>query len=98
MALLYLSNPEQRCYILSATREEHVASVYDVVLATEKLKERILSRLRQDSRIPALEDIVTAAEGALDRGYIWSVSDLHAQLEQEVQVRIHTLSIAALIV
>ncbi|RMJ15839.1 hypothetical protein CDV36_004480 [Fusarium kuroshium] len=85
VALLYLSNPEQRCYILSAAREEHVASVYDIVLATEMLKDRILNRLRQDSRLSALEDIVTAAEEALDGGYVWSVSDLHVQLEQAVQ-------------
>ncbi|KAJ3456465.1 hypothetical protein MRS44_016488 [Fusarium solani] len=71
VALSYLSNPEQRCHVHSAAGEEHVASAYDVVLAIETLKDRILNHLRQGPRIPALDDIATAAEEVLDGGYIW---------------------------
>ncbi|RSM19535.1 hypothetical protein CDV31_001695 [Fusarium ambrosium] len=85
VVLLYLSNPKQQCYILSAAGEEHVASVYDVVLAAGKLRDRILHRLGQNPRIPGLDDILTAAEEVLDSGYAWSVSDLHIFLEQAVQ-------------
>lgn len=93
VALLYLSNPRERCYILSANREEHVASVYDVVLVAEKLKDMILDRLHQDPSISALDDIVMAAEEALSSGYIWSVSDFHLHLEQAVQVSTIVLSV-----
>ncbi|KAI8654175.1 hypothetical protein NCS56_01374100 [Fusarium sp. Ph1] len=88
VALSYLSNSEQRCHIQSAAGEEHVASAYDVMLAIETLKDRILNRLRQGPKIPALENIVTAAEEVLDGGYIWSVSDFHIHLQKAVQNQI----------
>jgi hypothetical protein len=68
-----------------------VASAYDVVLAIETLKDRILNHLRQGPRIPALDDIATAAEEVLDGGYIWSVSDFHTHLQKAVQVSTDTL-------
>lgn len=94
MALLYLSNPEQRCQIYSASGEGHVASANDIMLAIETLKDRILSRLRQGPRIPGLDDIVTAAEEVLDGSYVWSVSDFHIHLQKAVQVSTNILFLA----
>ncbi|EEU35561.1 uncharacterized protein NECHADRAFT_86783 [Fusarium vanettenii 77-13-4] len=84
VALLYLSNPEQRCHIRSAADEEHVVSVYDIVLVIETLKNRILNHLRQDRETPIPDEIVTTAEEALDGGYIWSVTDFHIHLQKAV--------------
>ncbi|KAM6513570.1 hypothetical protein FALCPG4_015962 [Fusarium falciforme] len=85
VTLLYLSNPQHRCHVRSAAGEDHMASICDVVLAAEKLKDRILDRLRRDPSISVLDDIVTTAEEALSSGYVWSVSDFHLHLEQAVQ-------------
>ncbi|KAI8652547.1 hypothetical protein NCS57_01319000 [Fusarium keratoplasticum] len=85
VALLYLGNPEQRCYLITGDGEEHVASARNVVLAAEKMKGRILDRLRHHLSLTALDGIVRAVEEVLDGGYVWSVSDLHICLEQAVQ-------------
>ncbi|RSL72943.1 hypothetical protein CEP53_000943 [Fusarium sp. AF-6] len=85
VALLYLGNPEQRCHLIARDGEEHVASAHNVVLTAEKMKDKILDRLRQHPSITALDGIVKAVEEVLDGGYIWSVSDLHIYLEKAVQ-------------
>lgn len=84
--------------MITVDGQEHVASVRDVMLATETMRDRILDRLRQHPNITGLDGIVKAVEEVLDGGYIWSMSDLHICLEQAVQVRTNTPSIAALMV
>ncbi|UPK95386.1 hypothetical protein LCI18_006321 [Fusarium solani-melongenae] len=85
VALLFLSNPEQRCYLITGDGEEHVASTRNVVLVAEKMKDRILDRLRHHLSITTLDGIFKAVKEVLDGGYVWSVSDLHVCLEQAVQ-------------
>ncbi|RSL45897.1 hypothetical protein CEP54_014094 [Fusarium duplospermum] len=85
VGLLYLRNPEQRFRLITEDGEEHVASARNVLLAAEKMKDRVLNRLRQHSSITVLDGIVKDVEEALDHGYVWSVSDLHVCLEQAVQ-------------
>ncbi|KAI8712712.1 hypothetical protein NCS52_01370000 [Fusarium sp. LHS14.1] len=85
VALLYLSNPEHRCHLITLDYQEHVASAGNVVLAAENMKDKILDPLREHPSITALDGIVKGVEEVLDRGYIWSVSDLHVCLEQAVQ-------------
>ncbi|KAL2673800.1 hypothetical protein Neosp_012244 [[Neocosmospora] mangrovei] len=72
-------------FMISGDDQEHVASAGNVVLAAEKMKGKILDHLRQHPNITALDGIVKGVEEVLDRGYIWSVSDLHVCLEQAVQ-------------
>ncbi|WAO95811.1 Hypothetical protein NCS54_01345500 [Fusarium falciforme] len=84
VALLYLGNPEH-CHLITRDGEEHVASARNVVLAVEKMKDRIIDRLRRHPSITVLDGIVKGVDEVLDGGYVWSVSDLHICLEQAVQ-------------
>ena len=63
-----------------------MATVQEVFLTTERLKTEVLDSIVSNTMSSIPGNSFAVVEEALNRGYIWSVSELHIQLDKAVQV------------